>query len=91
MTEPTELTINQIENRLFLLNLTDAEKYERKKAQDRARQRAYYNRNKEVFTAKKREATVQIRQVRLANNPQAEDEMTDQGDDPYEFGIVNSA
>ena len=84
MTEPTEPTINQIENRLFLLNLTDSEKYERKKAQDRARQRAYYNRNKEVFTAKKREATVQIRQVRQANNPQAEDEMTDQGNDPYE-------
>lgn len=60
--------MTELMNRLLLANLTDAEKYERKKAQDRARQQAYYNRNKDIFTAKKREATVQIQQVRQQSN-----------------------
>ena len=56
--------MSELINRILLSHLTDAEKYERKKEQDRARQKTYYNRNKDIFTAKKREATVQIQQVR---------------------------
>ena len=54
------------EPHLFLANMTPEEKYERVKAQNRARQRTYYAKNRDVFQVKKKEAVVLIQSRRGA-------------------------